>query len=107
MKVSALRERRAAIVRVAFATALACVVVGSATAAEPFRGWAPLKTRPLKAKYAITPSVAVHPQPLITIPPNPMPYPYGYFGAAGSHPNVQAGPGSAPGTRSWSFSSRR
>lgn len=107
MEVTALRSRRAAIVRVAFAAALAIFCAGSATAADPFRGWAPLKTRPVKAKYAIAPSTAIHPQPLVTIPPNPTPYPYGYFGAVGPHKNFQAGPGSAPGTRAWSFSSRR
>ena len=100
-----LRSYRIAILALAFcALALGGLTAGGA---EPFRGWAPLKTRPLRAKYAIQPSKAVFPQPLVTIPPNPTPYPYGYFGAVGNHPNVQAGPSSVPGTRAWSFSDMR
>jgi hypothetical protein len=107
MQACSLRRRLFVFATVAFATALTLGWVGSADAAEPFRGWAPLKTRPLRSKYAIEPSTAIYPQPLVTIPPNPTPYPYGYFGAVGPHSNVQAGPGSSPGTRAWSYSFRR
>lgn len=107
MTVRTFRGCLALIVAAAFLAALTGVFSESVPASEPFRGWAPLKTRPLKAKYAIAPLQAVHPQPLVTIPQNPTPYPYGYFGAVGPHSNVQAGPGSAPGTRAWSYSFRR
>lgn len=105
----AIRFRRRVIATVAIISALAFAGAfsGSVTAVEPFRGWAPLKTRPLLPKYAIRPSTAVYPQPLVTIPQNPTPYPYGYFGAVGPHSNVEAGPGSTLGNRAWSYSSRR
>lgn len=105
-----MRSRRAWISVVAVtlvALALTSLAGPTVSAVEPFRGWAPLKTRPLKAKYAIPPSKAVFPQPLVTIPPKPTPYPYGYFGASGLHPNRQAGPGASPRTGAWSFSANR
>ncbi|HEV7279708.1 MAG TPA: hypothetical protein VGN57_05795 [Pirellulaceae bacterium] len=107
MNARPLRSRLFATLAISFAAALTPGSLGSADAAEPFRGWAPLKTRPLLPKYAMPPSTATYPQPLVTIPPNPTPYPYGFFGAVGPHSNVQAGPGSSPGTRAWSYSFRR
>lgn len=107
MRIPPSRGRRLARRVVLAASTLTVVFVGTATATEPFRGWAPLKTRPLHPKYAVRPAKALHPQPLATIPPNPEPYPYGFFGAVGPHSNVQAGPGSSPGTRAWSYSFRR
>jgi hypothetical protein len=107
MTVRSLRPRVAVILAVAFVAALTSSVSESVPAAEQFRGWAPLKTRPLHPKHAVRPSTAVYPQPLVTIPQNPTPYPYGYFGAVGPHSNIQAGPGSSPGTRAWSYSFRR
>ena len=107
MHANSLRRRLVPIATAALSVGLTLGGVGRIEAAEPFRGWAPLKTRPLRARYAIEPSTAIHPQPLVTIPPNPTPYPYGYFGAVGPHSNVQAGPGSSPGTRAWSYSFRR
>ena len=107
MNFNLFRRRPLAAFSAAFVMTLTLGFGEHAEGIEPFRGWAPLKTRPLSAKWAIPPSKAVYPQPLVTIPPNPTPYPYGYFGAVGPHSNVQAGPGSSPGTGAWSYSFRR